>query len=181
MPVRAQRWRPVVCCFRRSILMTRLDHPRGDLAHSTQLDQTGAVHTVTMRERRSLARRTAGDSSGCGVHYWPDQKPGSNVAAAHQLARYRCARSAKMSYNSNSPAVTQSFINALTFPVLPQHVLSQVPASSLRESTFSQAPVGSGPFRFNNLQSADRLQKDKAIQLASNADYYRGRTKLNRF
>lgn len=156
-------------------------HPRGDLAHSTQLDQTGAVYTVTMRED---AR-------------WHDGQPvtAQDVEFTIGLIKNPAAMSplrinwldvevralSKNVVQFKLPAAYASFINALTFPVLPQHVLSQVPASSLRESTFSQAPVGSGPFRFNNLQSADRLQKYKAIQLASNADYYRGRTKLNRF
>src|SRR5690606_28507239 len=51
------------------------------------------------------------------------------------------------------PAPHAAFPHALTFAILPKHIISQIPAGSMRESTFSLSPVGSGPFSLRLLQS----------------------------
>src|SRR5690606_39578415 len=44
------------------------------------------------------------------------------------------------------PATIAAFPHALTFPVVPRHILADAPAANLRENSFGNAPVGSGPF-----------------------------------
>lgn len=79
------------------------------------------------------------------------------------------------------PAAYAPFPHALTFSILPQHILKDVAPSALRESTFSQEPVGSGPFVFRRLQSADAISKHQTVLLVANQEYYRGAPKLSRF
>jgi peptide/nickel transport system substrate-binding protein len=79
------------------------------------------------------------------------------------------------------PTTYAAFAHALTFPILPQHILKDVPATALRESTFSQAPVGSGAFAFRRLQAADTLSQHRTVHLAANQEYSRGVVKLARF
>ena len=43
------------------------------------------------------------------------------------------------------------FLDYLTFGVLPQHLLADVPPESLADAPFNIAPVGSGPYQFDHL------------------------------
>lgn len=79
------------------------------------------------------------------------------------------------------PAVYAAFPQALTFPVLPRHILETVSPGAIRESTFSQSPVGSGPFKFQLLQSTDAVRNMKVVHMVANDAYFRGRPKLDRF
>lgn len=79
------------------------------------------------------------------------------------------------------PSTYAAFSHALTFPILPEHLLAGVAPAALRESTFSQEPVGSGPFVFRRLQAADAISRHRTVHLAANQQYYRGTPKLARF
>lgn len=79
------------------------------------------------------------------------------------------------------PAVYAAFPQALTFPVVPEHLLKAIDPSAVRESVFSQSPVGSGPFSFSRLQQIDTAGTQKVVHLISNMHYYAGSTKLARF
>jgi len=73
------------------------------------------------------------------------------------------------------------FEHALTFPILPEHILGKVLPSSIRENNFSQNPIGSGPFKLRFTQDADAKTGRKIIYMARNDDYYGGKAKLARF
>ena len=73
------------------------------------------------------------------------------------------------------------FEHALVFPIVPEHLLKGVTPLSIRENSFSQNPVGSGPFKFNMIQSVDSTSGRKVIYMVRNDDYYAGTVKLSRF
>lgn len=78
------------------------------------------------------------------------------------------------------PARYAAFPHALTFAVLPKHVLEGVSGGSLRQNAFSVSPVGSGPFSVRLLQpSPDR--QHKILNLSANNQYYEGSPRLSRF
>lgn len=79
------------------------------------------------------------------------------------------------------PAAYASFLHALTFPVLPAHLLEKLPQDAIRQNTFSASPIGSGPFQVKLLQSQNIPRKQKVVYLAANSNYYRGVPKLKRF
>lgn len=79
------------------------------------------------------------------------------------------------------PAAYASFDHALTFPILPEHILNDVAPSGLRESVFSQSPVGSGPFQLRYFQTINTAEERKIVHLGKNEAYYRGAPKLSRF
>lgn len=79
------------------------------------------------------------------------------------------------------PNAYAAFPHALTFPVLPAHILSEVNAGALRESAFSRSPIGSGPFVFKLLQQADSITNYQAVHLVANSSYYGGRPRLGQF
>lgn len=74
-----------------------------------------------------------------------------------------------------------AFEHALTFPILPKHILGSVTPSNIRENNFSQNPIGSGPFKLRFTQDVDINSGRKIIYLARNDDYYNGTAKLSRF
>lgn len=79
------------------------------------------------------------------------------------------------------PSAYAPFPHALTFGILPKHVLDKVSPVRLREHPFNRDPVGSGPFEFRSIQiinpDADRV----VLQADRNNGYYRGAVKLERF
>lgn len=79
------------------------------------------------------------------------------------------------------PAPYAAFPEALVFSVLPEHLLKSVSPSAIRESSYSQAPVGSGPFVFQRLQEADSVSNYRVVHLSANSTYYAGAPKLDRF
>lgn len=79
------------------------------------------------------------------------------------------------------PAPYAAFPHALTFPVVPQHILKDVAPGAIRESAFSRSPVGSGPFTFKRLQEADAVDHARVAHLLANTSYYAGVPKLSRF
>lgn len=78
------------------------------------------------------------------------------------------------------PVPYAAFPHALTFPIMPHHLLSSVSPGNLRESPFSSSPVGSGPFKYKLLQSTDAVRELKAVHLEANEHYFDGRPKLDR-
>ncbi len=74
-----------------------------------------------------------------------------------------------------------AFEHALTFPILPEHVLGSIAPGNIRENNFSQNPIGSGPFKFSFTQDVDVTSSRKVIYMARNDNYYGGMAKLARF
>lgn len=78
------------------------------------------------------------------------------------------------------PAAYAVFPRALTFSILPQHVLKSDNLSSMREASFSSAPVGSGPFSIRLLQVVSQAKERKIVHMNANDDYYSGKPRLDR-
>lgn len=79
------------------------------------------------------------------------------------------------------PSTYAAFEHALTFPIVPKHILGGIAPSSIRENSFSQSPVGSGPFQLSFVQNVATSTNRKVIYMARNDSYYGGVPKLARF
>lgn len=80
------------------------------------------------------------------------------------------------------PAAYAAFPQALTFGILPKHILKDVDPVTLRESSFSTAPVGSGPFALRLVQTLGQVASGRKILLMdANTGYYLGAPRLERF
>jgi peptide/nickel transport system substrate-binding protein len=62
------------------------------------------------------------------------------------------------------------FLDYLTFGVLPEHLLGDLPPEDLINDDFNLAPVGSGPFRFDRLLTENG--QISGVSLTANQDYY---------
>jgi len=74
-----------------------------------------------------------------------------------------------------------AFDNALTFAILPQHILDGVAPTNIRENIFSRNPIGSGPFKINLVQDIDIKSGRKVIYMIRNDNYYGGMANLSHF
>ncbi len=77
------------------------------------------------------------------------------------------------------PAAFAPFTNALTVPILPEHLLTDIPFDRIRSSAFNNQPVGTGPFVFSALRNEQG--KEQQLELSANKKYFRGAPKLERF
>lgn len=152
-----------------------------DLATGMTIDDAHTVYTVTIRD---------------GVK-WHDGKPltAQDVVYTINLIKSPAVRSPlrinwldvsvraldDKTVQFNLPAPYAAFSHALTFPVVPQHILQNVAPAAVRESAFSQSPIGSGPFTFKRLQEADTLSRARVVHMVANTAYYAGAPKLARF
>ncbi len=74
-----------------------------------------------------------------------------------------------------------AFPYALTFGILPRHVLDGVPPERLRESDFETQPVGTGPFMFGRRQIINTDEGRSIVYMSRNPRYFHGETKLEKF
>lgn len=152
-----------------------------DLATNVSIDTTQKIYTVTLRSNAK----------------WQDGQPltAKDIVFTINLMKDPATRyplrtnwvdiSAKalndITVQFTLPAVYAAFPQVLTFSVLPEHLLKDISPAAVRESVFSQNPVGSGPFIFSRLQQTDSLGNYKVVHLVKNANYYSGAPKLTRF
>lgn len=154
---------------------------RQDLATSLSSTKNGTVYTVTLRKDAMWSDGsplTAGD-----VVFTIDliKNPATRSPLRVNWADVNVRAIDSYTVEFTLPVAYAAFPHALTFPVLPAHILADVNAGALRESTFSRSPIGSGPFAFSLLQPADTITKYQAIHLVANPYYYGGRPKLDQF
>ncbi|USN96900.1 MAG: peptide ABC transporter substrate-binding protein [Candidatus Nomurabacteria bacterium] len=155
-------------------------HLKGDLA-AKMTNKSDKVFTVSMKP---------------GVK-WSDGKPltADDVIYTVELMKNPSTRSVqgvswqgigvvalnKYTVQFTLPAAYAAFPQALTFAVLPKHVLSKIDVVQMRESKFSTAPVGSGPFIVTLVQTVSQTTGEKIVQLDTNPYYYGGRPRLDHF
>lgn len=152
-----------------------------DLAQSYKASADGKTYTVQIRDDAK----------------WHDGKPVTAADVVYTLSLIKNPQSRSYLYRTwqdiqvkatskyemvfTLPSAYAPFPHALTFGVLPEHILKGVSPLRLREHSFNREPVGSGPFSFKSIQiinpDADRV----VLQLERNEDYYRGKSKLERF
>ncbi len=77
--------------------------------------------------------------------------------------------------------VYAGFPHALTFGILPRHILSSTAPESLRESDFNREPIGAGPFKFSHMQVVSPDEGRSILYLSAYDGYMRGRPKLDKF
>lgn len=152
-----------------------------DLAERYSMSADGKTYTVSLRRDAS----------------WHDSKPvtAADVEFTLNLIKNPQARSylyrtwqdvqvkalSRHEVQFTLPSAYAPFPHALTFGILPKHVLEKVSPARLREHPFNREPLGSGPFVFKSIQiinpDADRV----VFQAERNEKYYRGNVKLQRF
>ncbi|HEX6416104.1 MAG TPA: peptide ABC transporter substrate-binding protein [Candidatus Saccharimonadales bacterium] len=156
-------------------------HLNGDLADGMQVDDTGRIYTVSLRPGAKWhdgTQLTAKDVSFT-VNLIKNPETRSPLRVNWEDVKVEAINDTTVKFTL--PAVYAAFPYALTFSILPEHILGTVAPGAVRENTFSRSPMGSGPFSFRLLQTAEASQDHKVVHMNAFEKYYRGTPKLNRF
>lgn len=158
------------------------NHLVNDLAKNLAVDGTGKVYTLALKDDVR----------------WHD---GRNLTSADVVFTYKTIQnpdtksplfSGWQGVNVTAPdahtvvftlaGTLASFPHSLTNGILPEHILGSVDPGSLRSSLFNTTePIGSGPFKWNNVEVRGNNVEDREqrISLIPNEFYYKGAPKLS--
>jgi peptide/nickel transport system substrate-binding protein len=154
-------------------------HLNNDLATNMNIDTTGKIYTVTIRSNARFSDGITVTAKDVAFTVGLLQNPAihSNITGWNDI---KVAVVNDTTLTFTLPAIYAPFPHALTFPILPQHVLSSVAPNALRENAFSTNPIGSGPFKLLFIQEIDVTTGHRIIHMERNANYYKGASKLGR-
>ncbi len=74
-------------------------------------------------------------------------------------------------------APDKSFLENTTLGIIPQHILSGVPAADMQTVDFNTAPIGTGPYKF---ESMDKEPGKETLVLNTNSYYYSKKPYINK-
>lgn len=152
----------------------------GDIATSINVDASGKVYTVKLRDDVKWTDGIA--LTAKDVLFTTDLlKNPATHSTIKGWSDVTVAMIDDYTLTFTLPAIYAAFPHALTFPIIPQHILADVAPNALRESDFSDKPIGSGPFKLRIVQDVDAPTGRRIIHLERNSDYYRGAARLERF
>ena len=149
------------------------------LASSITVDDTGEKWTVHLRD--GLKWSDGEPITNADVLYTVKiiQSPAITTGYASNLTGVKVSES-DGDLIFTLPAAYANFSSALDFPILPSHILANVPVGQLLEHAFSTTPVTSGAFSYNASQNVGTLG-EKIIYLNKNPSYYGGEPYLDSF
>lgn len=156
-------------------------HLHNDLAESMTVDKTGTVYTVKLRPNvrwHDGMLLTAKDVAFT-VNLIKNPQTRSGLRVNWQDITATALNDSTVQFHL--PAVYAAFPNALTFAVLPEHILGHVAPSAIRENSFSRAPIGSGPYSFSLLQKENASGSRMVVHMVAFNEYYGGKPKISRF
>lgn len=153
-----------------------------DLAEEIVISKNGAIYDVTLRKDATWqdGAPVTADDVLYTVNVIKNPEARVNVALQNNWRDVTIERIDQYAVRFTLPAYA-SFAHALTFPILPSHLLEGVSASGLEENEYSSAPVGSGPFTFKLLQDASTTSGETVVHLIANENFYDGAPHVNRF
>ena len=154
---------------------------RGDIADSLVVSEGGKVYTVTIRDDVQWHDGTPLSAKDVVFTVNLMKNPLTRSALRINWVDVSVKEVSKDTVQFTLPASYAAFPYALTFAILPEHLLGSINPAAVREHTFSQAPVGSGPFKFELFQQVDPIRNIRAVHMTANRDYYAGPPKLDRF
>ncbi|MDO5481176.1 MAG: ABC transporter substrate-binding protein [Candidatus Saccharibacteria bacterium] len=151
-----------------------------DLAKSIQSNETGDSWTVWLRDNLKWSDGEPITNADVLYTIKTIKSPDSNNIYASNLSGVEVSEDDSGALIFNLPASYASFASALNIPILPEHILRDVPADLLLENNFSSSPVTSGPFKYNATQSGENAD-EKTVYLTENTNYYKDLPLLDGF
>jgi len=141
---------------------------------SWQIDETGRVYTFTLRTDLTWHDGRALTADDVLFSLRAVQNPGfaGDRAIREAWRNVLVDRVNDRTVRCVLNASAAPLLSLATFPILPAHLLGDLPPEEWATSPFSQAPVGAGPYRLRELTSAHAL-------LEANPSYYAGRPFLD--
>jgi peptide/nickel transport system substrate-binding protein len=157
-------------------------HMKGELAKKVEMDETGKIWTVTLRDRLVWAdgEPITADDIIYTVGLITDTTAKTTVSA--DFSNVKLEKIDDRSVKFTLPSTYIDFRDSLEFPLVPSHILKDVSPALVYESDFSRNPIGSGPFKLNAMQTSTITESNmQTIYLNRNEKYFLGDTMLASF
>lgn len=146
---------------------------KNDLAKSLTVSSDERTYTITLRDDALWHDQQPLTAEDVVFTLKLLQNPASHSGLAAAWQGIEVKQLGDFSIEIRLPAVYVPFKDALTFPILPKHLLADVNPSRLREADFSKQPVGSGPFKFQLLRTNNTNDgAEQVLHLAKFDQYY---------
>lgn len=154
---------------------------QNDLAESATVDDSQTTYTVKLRPDAKWHDGTnlTADDVVFTMDLMKDPETRSPLSVNWRDVTVKALDSRTVEFKL--PVVYAAFPHALTFSILPKHLLGDVQRATIRENTFSQEPVGSGPYAFRVTQVIDVNGTEKIVSLAVAPEYYKGQPLIENF
>ena len=155
-------------------------HPGNQLAASITASDDGQKWTVKLRD--GLVWSDGEPITNDDVIFTTEliKNPAVNTIYESNLANVKVSVNGEGAIVFELPSPYADFMSALIFPVVPKHILGNTDPKTLIENNFSNAPVTSGAFTFNAMQSGGN-SNEKVFYLSANENYYLEKPLLNSF
>lgn len=155
-------------------------HPGPSLAKSVRYSEDGKVWTLKLRDGLLWSDGEALTVDDVMFTLNLIQNPAIATIYNSNLDGVKITKNNNDEIVFNLSAAYVDFISALDIPIVPKHVLENVPVKTLIEDEFSNKPVTSGAFVFNALQTSNN-GSEEVYYLSANENYYLGKPLLNTF
>lgn len=155
-------------------------HPKPELAQSITPSEDGKIWTVKLREDLKWSDGEPITNEDVMFTFSLIKNPAVTTIYDANLANVKVAEGENGTIVFTLPTAYADFISALIIPIVPKHELTDSDPKTLIEDSFSNAPVTSGPFTFNAVQSG-ALTQDETFYLSVNPNYYKEGAMLGSF
>ena len=149
-----------------------------DLAESLKIDVTKKVWTIKLRDNLHWSDGAPLTAADVIYSFNLINNPAAKTSIPAGFANTKIKQLDNLTVEFTLPTTYVAFYDALGFPIVPSHILSEVEPALVYEHAFSSNPISSGPFMLNAVQSSTL---GDTIYLNKNPHYHRGETILNSF
>ncbi len=154
-----------------------------DLAKSYEVNDTGSVYTVNLRNDVMWHDGEQFDADDVVFTYELIQDGRVRSPLRTSWDGVKISKTNQTTVVFELPNPLSSFASSMTNGIVPEHVLNDIPYEGLRSSRFNTIePVGTGPYRLSKLQvvgTEDINQRQEQIALTSNDTYFGQRQSLS--
>lgn len=149
-----------------------------DLAREYDINEDGTTYTVQLRDDASWHDGVEVTAEDVEYTFQTIQKPetGSSMRQRWEDIEIQAVDESTVEFQLPNPYAP--FLEQLTTGIVPKHKLSDIEPQRLRGAGFSTDPIGTGPFRFDRVNSTDTVDE---IRLRANPDFYGGAPRLDEF
>lgn len=153
----------------------------GDLAQKIEVDDRAAVFTVTLRPNIKWHDGRDLTAEDVVFTYKTIQNPDAKSPLLANWQNVKIEAKDPLTVVFTLPHGLASFPHSLTNGIVPEHLLSNIPASQLRSIAFNNArPIGSGPYVWETVevQGETPETREERVGLLPNPQYHLGEPKL---
>lgn len=144
-----------------------------DLATSVETSQDGKTYTIRMRDNAAWhdGEKVTAEDVLFTVTSIQTKDYNSPLASAFQGVQVKKIDDYTVEFTLQKTAYAP-FLSSLTVGILPKHVWESVPPKSFALAEQELKPIGSGPFKFEEIVTKKKTGEVTSIKLARNDSYY---------